>query len=240
MTDSTNAPKPDASPSEPTPADSASSLDREPLERPDLLQATRLSVLSFLGLASNALPLPVVPGVFEKRLRGAIIHDTASRHGLSVTNEAREILSSPGSSTAQAAKFLSGAAGFVAAKLVPRVGPLMLLAPARAGVELYATGILFERYLARHRRGPSVRIDDTEARRVREAIDRAVVRSLSPTLEPSKLLEGKRPAEDLRDETTRLVDVVLLAGASVPGYLIRRLEGAFDAVLLEKPELLGG
>ena len=208
------------------------------LARPDLLQSTRLSVLSFLGIASNVVPLPIVPGLFEKRLRGAIIHDAAARHGLSVTNEARAILSSPGSSTAAAAKFLSGAAGFVAARLIPRVGPLMLLAPARAGVELYATGILFERYLARHRRGPSVRIDETEARRVREGIDRAILRSFSPTLEPSRLLEGKKPAEDLRDETTRIIDVALLTGAALPGYLIRRLEGAFDAVLVEKPELL--
>lgn len=228
-----------APPSTPAPpAEVPERIERAPAPRLDVLSSSRLSVLSFLGLASNIVPLPVLPGVFEKRLRGAIVHDAASRHGLSVTEGARGILASPGSSTAAAAKFLSGAVGFVASRLVPRVGPLMFLAPARAGVELYATGILLERYLARHRRGPSVRIDEAEARRLREAIDRAILRSFSPTLQPSRLLEGQKPAEDLRDETTRLIDGALLAGAGLPGYLVRRLEGAFDAVLAEKPELV--
>ena len=39
--------------------------------------------------------------------------------------------------------------------------------------------------------------------------------------------------EDLRDEFTRWIDAALLTAAGLPGYLERRLDAAFDAVVAE-------
>jgi hypothetical protein len=117
------------------------------------------------------------------------------------------------------------------------LGPLALLPPLRAGLETFALGVLFERYVRTVRNGPSVRVHADEARQVRELIDRALVRAFRPELRPSEAPSRGRAPEDFRDDATRVVDGVLLAGADVPAYLIRRLEGAFDAAAAEHPEL---
>jgi hypothetical protein len=75
-----------------------------------------------------------------------------------------------------------------------------------------------------------------EARLVRDAIDRSILRALSPALRPAQttMSEG---VEDLRDEFTRWIDAVLLTSAALPSYLERRLESAFDEVIAEMPGL---
>ncbi len=76
----------------------------------------------------------------------------------------------------------------------------------------------------------AARIHADEARRIRELINRAVARVISPTLNPAQAILPAG-AEDLRDEVTRWTDTLLLAGAGVPDYLDRRLDAAFDAVV---------
>jgi len=78
-----------------------------------------------------------------------------------------------------------------------------------------------------------------EARLVREAIDRALLRAMSPALRPpvATLNQG---AEDLRDEFTRWVDALLLTSAALPSYLERRLEAAFDEIVADMPGLQDG
>lgn len=209
------------------------------LDRPDLLVSSRLATFTALGAASGALPLPFVPAGLRRALRGALVHDVAARHGLSLSADARELLSAP-SADPPAGRWLSGAAGFVARRVVSRLGPLALLPPVRAGLETFALGVLFERYARAVRRDPSVRVDAAEARRVRELIERAVVRAFHPELKPSEGSPPARAPEDFRDDMTRVFDTILLTGADLPSYLIRRLEGAFDAVVAEQPELAGG
>jgi hypothetical protein len=209
------------------------------LDRPDLLVSSRLATFSALGVASGALPLPFVPAGLRRALRGALVHDVAARHGLSLSADARELLAAP-STEPPAGRFLSGAAGFLARRVVSRLGPLALLPPVRAGLETFALGVLFERYVRAVRRDPAVRIDAAEARRARELIDRSVLRAFHPELQPSEAPARQQAPEDFRDDMTRVIDSVLLAGADLPSYLIRRLEGAFDAVLAELPELAGG
>ena len=92
-------------------------------------------------------------------------------------------------------------------------------------------GHLFDRYL-QGRQEASVRIDVTEARRVRAAIDGALVEALSVDV---KLGERGIAPEELRDSTTQLVDRVLSGAASLPGWLMRRLEVAFEKLMTSAP-----
>ena len=98
---------------------------------------------------------------------------------------------------------------------------------------------LFERYITEVRRAPALRVHQEEARLVREAIDRALLRALSPSLKP-KPTTVNEGVEDLRDEFTRWIDALLLTSAAVPSYLERRLLTAFDEVVAETPGLRDG
>jgi hypothetical protein len=188
--------------------------------------AGRLAILTALVMGANAVPLPLLPDFMIARVRGAIAHDTATRHGLSLTKDARTILASADPESRALARKTGEA---VLRQLARRVGPLAVLATLSRGLEAYALGLLFDRYIQRFRASGSVRIDVDEARRVRDAIDQSIVRVLSPALRPA--LTTVRPgAEDLRTEATRFLDSILLTGASLPSYFERRLEAAFDEV----------
>ena len=89
------------------------------------------------------------------------------------------------------------------------------LPPLRAALETYVLGYLLDRYLSRvpHLRGS--RLEVAEARTIREAIDRAVVRVASP--EGGLQWPGTPvPPEDSRDEITQALDGLLCATATIP------------------------
>lgn len=197
----------------------------------------RLSVMALIGLAAGALPLPFVPGAVLKRVRGALAHDVAARYGLSLTDEARREMAAP-SRTARSGALLATVA-FVARRTFRRLGVLGLVPPAAAWLEVYALGLLFDRYLERVRASQAVRIHDGEAKLVRKAIDSAISRALSPRLDLPPRKDVSEPTEELRTLSTRLFDGVLLAAAAIPDHLQRRLEAAFDAVLDEDPLHVG-
>ena len=116
--------------------------------------------------------------------------------------------------------------------ILRRPGPLAAVVLVARGLETFALGHLLDSYLARHRTERGVRIQADEARHVRSLIDRALVRSFSPNLHPAiATLPG--PVEDVRDEWTRWTDAVLLTTATLPSYVERRLEAAFDQVIAE-------
>lgn len=193
--------------------------------------AGRLAILTALVMGANAVPLPLLPDFVIARVRGAIAHDTATRHGLSLTQDARTVLSSADPESRAIARKAGEA---VLRQVAKRLTPLAAVATLSRGLEAYALGLLFDRYIQRFRASGSVRVDVDEARRVRDAIDRSVLRVLSPALKPSQTTV--RPgAEDLRTETTRFLDSILLTGASLPGYFERRLESAFDEIARETP-----
>ncbi|HVY47782.1 MAG TPA: hypothetical protein VHB21_17965, partial [Minicystis sp.] len=145
-------------------------------------------------------------------------------------SDARELLANPGSPDRHK---LVHAAETIARQVLRRfVGPLGTLSFAASGVEVFALGLLLERYLRDVRPRGGVRVHLDEARAVRDAIDKAVVRAVSPALRPA--LTTMEPAVgDLRDEFTRWVDALLLTSATVPSYVQRRLEAAFDEVAAE-------
>jgi len=196
----------------------------------------RLAILSVFAGAVSAIPLPFVPDRLVARVRGAVVHDVASRHGLSLTPEGRQALcdAAPG----QWGSALAKKALMLATKsLLRRVGPLAAIGAGVSVFEVFALGHLFERYLTEVRVGGSVRIDSDEANSLRSVVDRAVLRVTSPGLTPRQLTLGGG-AEDLRSSVTRWVDTLLLSGAAVPDYVVRRLDSAFDEVARETPGFL--
>jgi hypothetical protein len=194
--------------------------------------ADHLEFLALVGLVAGALPLLAIPTALLRRVRGAVLHDVCASRGLALTIEARALLSEP-SKIARGGAFLATAA-FVAKRALRRLGALGVLPPIAAWFEIYALGLLFERYLVEHRRSRALRVDVDEARKVRAAVDRAAGRVLSSDLHPAP--EARRAAvEELRDLSTRVSDAILIGLASGPGYLRRRLEAAFDLAMQEEP-----
>lgn len=196
----------------------------------------RLAVMTAYAVAATAIPIPFLPDRVIAMVRGALVHDVASRHGLSLTTDARAVLADVNS---EARTRVTRAAEGIFRQVLRRVRPVGILSGASRGVELYALGHLLERYVTSIRTTGAVRLHLEEARLVRSAIDRAIVRALSPSLRPhlSMLPEGH---EDLRDEFTRWTDAIVLTTATLPSYIERRLEAAFDEIVEATPELKNG
>jgi hypothetical protein len=196
----------------------------------------RLAMLTAYAIAATAIPIPFVPDRVLVRVRGAVVHDVAARHGLSLTSDARAALAEPDS---EARTRLIRTAESVARQLLRRLRPLGVLTGASRGIELYALGLLLERYVRDVRASGAVRMHLEEARLVRDAIDRSILRAISPALRPAPTTLGEG-VEDLRDEFTRWIDAVLLTSAALPSYLERRLESAFDEIVAAMPGLNDG
>jgi hypothetical protein len=128
------------------------------------------------------------------RIRRAIVQDTVARHGLSLTTDARALLVEPGSEQTT----LREAAQLVTKEVLRRLNPALALAAAARGLEVYALGHLLDRYITRFRRTSAVRVHADEARWVRDAVDRAVRRALSPSLQASFTVLPSG-TEDLRE-----------------------------------------
>ena len=193
------------------------------------LSSGRLGTYTLLGAATGIIPLPWIPDAVVRRVRGALVHDLTSRHGLSLTPEARTVLVEPGGAAGPRGVISQGVT-FAVTRVLGRLGPLALLSPVRSALGTWVLGHLLQRYLDGARTTRTVRIDVEEARRLRRAIDQALIYAL--TTDPGRPREDPPiPPEDLRDASTQIVDGVLISVASMPGWLVRRLEAAFDEVL---------
>ena len=191
----------------------------------------RLGSYAFMGAVVGAVPLPWVPGSLSSRVRGALVHDVATRHGLSLTPDARRALVCE-NALFGARGLVGSALNFAVSRVLARLGPLTLLPPVRSAVTTFALGHLLDRYMQNARSSPSVRVDDVEAKAVRRAIDRAVILAFSTPARGEQLASGD--AEELRDELTQLSDGALAVIAGLPGWVVRRLDAAFDAALAER------
>jgi len=198
----------------------------------------RLAVLTGVSLAAGAIPLPILPDRVLVHVRGAIAHETATRYGLSLSADARAMLAKPVSQDKVRA-VLRKAVELVTRRLLRRLSPFAPLAVGASALEVFALGLLLDRYFDRVRASGTLRVQESEAQRVRTAIDTAVLRAFYPSTRPQKLLlpEG---VEDLRDEFTRWIDTILVGGATLPSYLERRLVAAFDDLVASSPDLREG
>jgi len=188
--------------------------------------AGRLGVLTGLSLAAGVIPLPFLPERLLEQLRGTVAHEVASRYGVSLSSDARATF---------AARRTDGHTHSVARKglemLVRRVlrsmGPFGPLSSAARAFEVYALGHLLERYFHELRGSSTLRVSAEEAAALRLAIDESVVGAFRPSTSP-RSLQRTEGVEDLRDEFTRWIDTLLLTTATVPNYIARRLDAAFD------------
>jgi hypothetical protein len=190
-----------------------------------------LTILALFGLAVGALPLPIIPPRLLARVRGAAAYDITARRGLCLTPEAREELSR--TSLAVSGGAVLSTVLFLARRSLRGLGGVGIVPPIAAGLEVYALGLLLARYIEHRRTSRAVRIDEKEAREIRHLIDHAIQRALSLHVPAGERELAPLPAEDLRDLPARVTDGLLLAVASVPTLLRRRLEDAFDAVQAE-------
>jgi len=213
-------------------AESADGADPVKATSPVTASAGRLAILSGFAVAASAIPIPFIPERLIATVRGSVAQDVAARHGLSLTRDARDALAQArGESPARL--LAKRVVGLVSKTILKRFGPLGVLTGAATSLEVFALGHLFERWIEHHRGSKSVRIHEGEARRVRALIDRATVHALSPSV-TAKQLPTSAAVEDLRDEFTKYIDAVLLASAGLPGWVVRRLETAFDEVVAEE------
>lgn len=188
----------------------------------------RLGTYTMLGAVCGVVPLPWIPDATVRRVRGALVHDLTSRHGLSLTPEARAILVEP-NGTEGPRGFLKQGVTFAVTRVLGRLGPFAFIPPVRSALGTYVLGHLLQRYLDLARTARSARIDIEEARRVRRAIDQAFLYALTTEARPSRE-EAPFAPEDLREGSEQIVDGVLISVASMPGWLVRRLDAAFDEV----------
>lgn len=206
------------------------------LSRPETFPPGRLGALALMGAATGGVPLPFVPAKMLATVRGAVVHDVVSRNGLGITRDARKVLADLDATAPHKAKLL-GLAEFVTGRVLARLGPARLLSPALSALETYALGHLLDRYLNHVRVANTVRIQVTEAYRVRTMIDRAIIRVIAPDLQvAAEQRADGAPKDDQREDLTRVLDGLLLGAASLPGYIVRRLDAAFDAVVAETPD----
>ena len=228
---------PDQGPAQDRSADSVARHSEPPTTLVSMGAAVpgRLAVLTGLSLMLGAVPLPFVPHRILRQVRGAVAHDALSRHGVVMVSDARAVLAEP-DSTDRMRKLLRRGVEFASRRILRRFGPYAALSAIASAFEVFALGHLLERYASRVRPSGSIRMQEAEALRVRRAIDSAVLRVFSPGLDTAGLNLPEAP-EDLRDELTRWIDTLLLTGATLPSYLQRRLEAAFDRIVAQSPEL---
>jgi hypothetical protein len=195
----------------------------------DSIATSRMGAYTAMGALTAIVPLPFVPDFVLGRVRGTLLHDIAARHGLSMSEDARTLLAEPWSSHLPRG-ILGQAARFVARRITTRIGPLGFLSPLRSALSTFMVGHLFERYLETSRSDRSIRIDEAEAKRIRNAMDLSLKLFLTMDVS-SPFQDVARPPEDLREGTTQLVDGVILSVASLPSWVVSRMEAAFDDAL---------
>ncbi len=111
----------------------------------------RLGVYAAVGATVGTVPLPWVPTALVRRVRGALVHDVALRHGLSLSREAREVLADPAgpeAATGTVTRALRYVGVRIALRALSLVGPVGAIWPLRHALRVYVLGYLFDRYLA--------------------------------------------------------------------------------------------
>jgi hypothetical protein len=195
----------------------------------------RLGIYAAMGAGTGTVPLPWVPDALARRVRGSLVHDIAVRHGTALEAAAREALAAraaPGEKRGlvrQAVRFVGST---LAKRALTGLAPIGLVGPVRAALDTYVLGHLFDRYLTQRALSATARdprIGDDEARRVRKAIDSALLRALTVDVDP--VTPPPLSADDARDGTTTFIDGVLSFAAGVPEQLIVRLDAAFDDIM---------
>jgi hypothetical protein len=187
----------------------------------------RLGVYAALGGYAGTIPLPWVPIAVLKRIRGALLNDLATGRGLSLTGEAREMLSEPRRpkrAQGLGMRALRIAGDEVASFALKTLAPIRLFLPLRGAVQTYVLGRLFDRYLGQRGADRGFVIDVEEAAQIRAAIDGSLARAVT-------VRNAGIGNEDDLDPAAEWLDRALQRVARVPSHLTRRLDAGFDDLI---------
>ncbi len=192
------------------------------------LDPGRLTIYAALGAAAGAIPVPWVPDMFARRIRAILVSDIATHHGLSLTADARDILALPtpvGSPTGP----VRYAYSFLRYRVLRRIGPLATLASAQLAASTFALGHLMHHYIVKCRTANTMRIDATEARKLRDAIDRSMRLAMSEGESFSS--SDQEPLSVYRASSDESIDHFIIKAAGVPSWMLRRLDAAFERLI---------
>ncbi len=190
------------------------------------------------GLAS-ALPIPFVDGIVAAAARGGAMRRIAKRRGISLTSEARHVLGKAGIDRDPKVK------GYRLVRSVVQrfVLPLAALDRVEDGLASLASSLLFQRYLELEDVPSGTTIDAPEAKRIRRAIDIAVVGGVGDAMKTvpdnmrdlgNALIAAARSLDDEgRGRHEAVLDTLLDAIADVPEGVFDTLVARFDRALLE-------
>lgn len=194
----------------------------------------RVTVFAIAGAIAGVVPLPIVPRRILRLIRGAMAYDVCAQHGLALTTEARDVFAEPTAGGTHPG-IGKDAVVYVARRALARLGRYAtVLAPVQSAFGTLAFGRLLDRYLEKYRssgpRGRVVRIDGEEAHRIRDVLDRAVLRVIKPGLQAGETIV-EQPPEDYRDTVEKTIDTAMITAARLPEWIAARLDAALDDVM---------
>ncbi len=220
----------------------------ESIERPrgaPLAQQAGVSVTVYATVAglAGAVPVPLLDAVLSELARGAAMRRVARRHGVVLTPDARAVLAGQGAvhatSTERGRLLKSALSSFLA--------PFRIAARIEDAIGTLLAAILLDYFLRRPDRPRGAVLAESEARRVREAIERAIAAAGFDALRtiPLGLFRILRrgfealvtpDTGETRTPLERFVDAVLDGLADAPNELVDGLIHSFDEALASGTE----
>jgi hypothetical protein len=198
---------------------------------PDSEVTPRLAVYATAAGLATAVPLPLLDRALSGLARGAALRHVASRHGVRLTREARQMLVSEltgGNKKMRLAR----------AALVHLTAPLRIASRVDDALSTWSAAVLLDHYLVTRPRAPHAALGGAEARAVKDAIDSAEVHGVLASLRAAPSALGRSVVDavksagqlDLEDRTPleRVFDTLLDRAADAPEEIGVRLRAAFD------------
>ena len=191
------------------------------------------------GLAA-AVPMPFVDKWLARTARGSAMRRVASRHGLSLSSDARRILGEIG-----LPKDVRVRGYRVARSVLQRyLFPMVPVGRMEDGLAALASATLFDSYLRRRPFPEGTVPDATDAKRIRASIDVAIVQGSTDLAKALPEIAKRIAAESWsvvrtddaegRARTEAMIDHVLDAIADIPEGLLTTLEVRLEQELAAK------
>jgi len=221
--------------------DELSETERARVGTPLARQAgASVSVYAAVTGLAGAVPVPMLDSVLSELSRGAAMRRVAKRHGVTLTPDARSILSAPGSihaTSTERGQLLKAAIGSVLA-------PFRVAARIEDAFGTLFAAVLLDHFLRRPDRPPRAALTAAEARRVRSATEKAIGEAGFDAIKsvPAGVFKIIRRAFDVlldadpegRSPIERFVDALLDGLADAPDDLVDTLTLHFDLAMAQE------
>lgn len=187
--------------------------------------------------AVSAVPVPFLDGFLGGVARGSAMRRVAQRRGVRLSREARKILANVSLSRSTG----TGRARLLRAALSRALAPIRIASRIEEAGATFLAALVFDYYLATSPRRVGSPVGETEALRVRAAMERAFVdgglealRGVPVGVLESLVRAGRDAIQpDLEDRgiVERFVDGLLDGAADAPTDVFQRMCELFDAAL---------